>query len=122
MVIGMCAVLMGTLLYHNFFAKYELRYLAIWTTLIVAVASAIQLCQAYRLNIKYWGISDFPLLAMIEIFEWGFFVAMQKVPCSVILQRMCPKNVEVSMMALSSTILNISGSLLCKLTGVWINY
>ena len=48
-------------------------------------------------------------------------MALSHLPCLVVFQKMTPPHVEATMMAFSTSVINLSNGLVGQLIGVWIN-
>lgn len=97
-LVGTIAGFLGCMAFKSFGTGFTLRNWEIMTTVIMAPTLCFNLIWVYRINIT-WGISD-ATWAIFEICVMSFFSALQSMPYTFALPRLCPVGLESSMMQL----------------------
>lgn len=72
----------GILLYKAFFLRSSWRYLYVWTTLLTALFSVLQLLLIFQINTRYLHISNF-LFALGDDVMSAFIIGIQFLPLCV---------------------------------------
>lgn len=121
--VGALFSLVGIWLYQRYMSSWRYRELLIFTNVVYAILSLLDVIMFSRLNVK-WGIPDhmFVLSAAVlqhVIWQWKWM------PQVVILSYLCPKGMEATMYALlagchnlGNTIASSCGALLLERLGV----
>mmetsp|Transcript_5062 Transcript_5062/g.11487 ORF Transcript_5062/g.11487 Transcript_5062/m.11487 type:complete len:596 (+) Transcript_5062:59-1846(+) len=97
-LVGTFAGLLGCMVFKYIGTGFGLRQWEIMTTLFMAPALSLNVIWVYRLNLT-WGISDH-VWVLIESGIFSFFIALQSMPYTFAIPRMCPVGLESSMMQL----------------------
>jgi len=92
--------LLGCVLFRAFGVSFRFRQWEILVSLLSAPAMFFNIAWAYRWNIS-WGISD-GVWSIISFTTQVFFIALQVMPFTFAVPRMCPYGLESSMMQLLS--------------------
>jgi hypothetical protein len=119
-LIGFITLLTGTMAYERFLKNYEVRRLLQWNLLIGTLGSFIQLIFAMRLNLQL-GISDLVFVIVSSVITDTLSTAFSQLPVLVLFAKITPKNIEATVFALFTGVLNLSAIVISPNMGILIN-
>lgn len=99
---------LGMVAYKMLFFDTSWRYIYIYTTILVAIFSLLQIILILRLNVAA-GIPDFAF-ALGDTAIATFVMAIQNMPSCIMFAMLCPEGSEGVTYALLTTISNLSGA------------
>jgi len=97
----------GCYVFKTFGPRWSFRMWELMATLIMIPALIGKLVWVHRLNLS-WGCPD-EVWSMIDICAWAFVLALQQMPYTFALPRLCPVGLETSMMQLLGGCLFMGG-------------
>ena len=119
-LLGFVTLLTGTMAYERYLKQYEVRKLMEWNILIGVVGCFISLIFAMRLNVLI-GISDLVFVIVSSIITDTLSTAFSQLPVLVLFAKITPKNIEATVFALFTGILNLSAIVISPNMGIIIN-
>jgi Na+/melibiose symporter-like transporter len=119
-LLGFVTLLSGTLSYERFLKKHEVRKLMRWNIFIGIVGTFISLMFAMRLNLAL-GISDIVFVIVSSIITDTLSTAFSQLPVLVLFAKITPKNIEATVFALFTGVLNLSAIVIAPNVGIIIN-
>jgi hypothetical protein len=119
-VAGSFACFLGILLYNKYFQETELRTVYLYYILLSSVAGIQQFIFVLGYNKSVFGVSDTAWLYITQL-DTPFFMAWSFMPGLVLLSKIIPKNIEASLFAFATGILNFSSNQVSSLMGVYVN-
>jgi Na+/melibiose symporter-like transporter len=119
-LLSFVSLLTGTIAYERFLKFYEVRQLMKWNMIIGIVGTFIGLTFAMRLNL-YLGISDIAFVILTSIITDTLSTALSHMPVLVLFAKITPKNIEATVFALFTGVLNLSGIVISPNMGILVN-
>jgi hypothetical protein len=114
------AMLFGVYLFQNHFSAYPFRTLARIACWILLGSCIIDLAMFLRLNIAV-GIPDIVLLMLGSGPISSLKFSLTVIPSLVFAHKMTPHHIEATMIALATSLMNMSRAFMGELIGAWIN-
>lgn len=121
-MLGSFMTFAGVLAYKYFFFKSSWRSIYIWTAMLTAFFSMLQLILIFQWNTKYLGLNSY-LFSMGDDVISAYISGIQFLPLCIMYMRLCPEGAEGSSYAMLTTFGNIA--LVCasnlgnQLANVW---
>lgn len=121
-MLGSFMTFAGVLAYKYFFFKSSWRSIYIWTVMLTAFFSMLQLILIFQWNTKYLGLNNY-LFSMGDDVISAYISGIQFLPLCIMYMRLCPEGAEGSSYAMLTTFGNIA--LVCasnlgnQLANVW---
>jgi hypothetical protein len=119
-LLGFVTLLTGTMAYERWLKGYEVRKLMRWNIMIGIVGTMICLVFAMRLNLVI-GISDIVFVIVSSIITDTLSTAFSQLPVLVLFAKITPKNIEATVFALFTGVLNLSAIVISPNVGIIIN-
>ena len=119
-LLGFATLLTGTMAYERFLKNYEVRKLLEWNILIGSLGCFINLIFAMRLNLLI-GISDIAFVLVSSVITDTLSTAFSQLPVLVLFAKITPKNIEATVFALFTGVLNLSAIVISPNMGIIIN-
>ena len=119
-LLGFATLLTGTMAYERYLKNYEVRKLMEWNTMIGALGCFITLIFAMRLNLAM-GISDIVFVIVSSVITDTLSTAFSQLPVLVLFAKITPKNIEATVFALFTGVLNLSAIVISPNMGIIIN-
>jgi MFS family permease len=119
-LLGFATLLTGTMAYERFLKNYEVRKLMEWNILIGSLGCLISLIFAMRLNLAI-GISDIAFVIVSSVITDTLSTAFSQLPVLVLFAKITPKNIEATVFALFTGVLNLSAIVISPNMGILIN-
>ena len=119
-VLGFVTLLSGTLAYERLLKNYEVRKLMRWNINIGIIGTAIWLIFAMRLNLAM-GISDLAFVIISSMVTDTLSTAFSQMPVLVLFAKITPRNIEATVFALFTGVLNLSAIVISPNIGIIIN-
>jgi folate/biopterin transporter len=106
---GAAAGVLGMWMFNRYFKTTPFKTMFTWSACFMVLSMMSQMALLYGLN-EYVGISNRTMALCSNLFI-DFFYEMNLAPILVLACRMCPKNIEGTMYALLTSILNLGASI-----------
>jgi hypothetical protein len=119
-LLGFVTLLTGTIAFEKFLKNFEVRCLMKWNLFIGVIGCSISLMFAMRLNLAL-GISDLAFVIVTSIITDTLSTAFNQMPVLVLFAKITPKNIEATVFALFTGILNLSSIVISPNVGIIIN-
>ena len=118
-VLGYGCLLLGTQLFNKYFKDKEYRYLIIMDAILTIILSPFTFAFITRLNLE-WGVPDMVMIIFTDTVSDIVSMCFIFLPMSVVMTKICPKNIEATSFALLAGVSNFRGTLRSWI-GSWVN-
>ena len=119
-LLSFVTLLSGTLAYERLLNNFEVRKLMRWNINIGIISCAIELIFAMRLNLAM-GISDLTFVIFSSMITDTLSTAFSQMPILVLFAKITPRNIEATVFALFTGVLNLSAIVISPNIGIIIN-
>jgi hypothetical protein len=100
----------GILLFNSYFSKIRMRK-ALWISAVISSAASIgDFAMVMRWNLR-WGIPDKWFYLVGDTILEPMVLMMAFMPSTVLISKMCPKNMEATTFAILASFSNLGGAL-----------
>ncbi len=119
-VLGFVTLLLGTQAYEKWLKDHEVKDMLKWNSLLGVCGSVVTLIFAMRLNL-YLGVSDLSFVIISSLITDTLSTAFSQLPVLVLFAKITPKNIEATVFAFFTGVLNLSAIVISPNIGILVN-